>query len=252
MPVLRSNGAGPNPGWPDGGNATLGKRNSLTSGVGILYRPPSVPDATGRRAGSPNPVGVTDEAYFSTKQQGAQAPSWVPSQDGGQVRSPDTEPSPGEGTQDPERIAGRAGGARLLPATRSGEMSTIDEKCRQARLGTIRHRRDFLKAARGRRFTAPTLMMQARCRGDGEPPDGIRLGLTCSRKVGGAVVRNRAKRRLRAVAQEVLPLHGKSGWDYVLVGRAGTTAYHPFFDLIGDLRAALARVHGDTAGRGPG
>ena len=131
-------------------------------------------------------------------------------------------------------------------------MSTIDEKCTQSPLGTIGHRRDFLRVARGRKFTAPTLMLQARRREDGEPQGGIRLGLTCSRKVGGAVARNRAKRRLRAAAKEVLPLHGRNGWDYVLVGRVGATASHPFSDLIGDLRAALARVHGDAARRGPG
>ena len=126
-------------------------------------------------------------------------------------------------------------------------MSTNDETCRQARLGTIGHRRDFLKVARGRRFTAPTLLLQARRRGNGEAQDGIRLGLPCSRKVGGAVVRNRAKRRLRAAAQEILPLHGKDGWDYVLVGRAEATASHPFSDLINDLRTALVRVHGSAA-----
>ena len=123
-------------------------------------------------------------------------------------------------------------------------MSIIEDESRQARLGTIGHRRDFLKVARGRRFTAPTLLLQARRRGTGEAQDGIRLGLTCSRKVGGAVVRNRAKRRLRAAAHEVLPLHGKDGWDYVLVGRAEATASNPFSELISDLRTALVRVHG--------
>ena len=127
-------------------------------------------------------------------------------------------------------------------------MSRIDKKNSQACLGTIKNRSDFLKAARGRRFAAPTLLLQARHRGDGESQEEIRLGLTCSRRIGGAVVRNRAKRRLRAAAFEILPLQGRIGWDYVLVGRAQATVEQPFPNLIRDLESALARIHGNAAG----
>lgn len=71
-----------------------------------------------------------------------------------------------------------------------------------------------------------------------------RVGYTASRKVGNAVARNRAKRRLRAVARAVIPCEGRTGWDYVLVGRPGATAALPFPDLLADLSRALARVHG--------
>lgn len=57
------------------------------------------------------------------------------------------------------------------------------------------------------------------------------------------MARNRAKRRLRACAAEVIPKHGREGWDYVLVGRAGATVSRPFVDLVADLELALARVH---------
>lgn len=71
----------------------------------------------------------------------------------------------------------------------------------------------------------------------------MRVGYTCSKKVGNAVLRNRAKRRLRAAAAEVLSSDGQDGWDYVLIGKAGATVERPFQALIGDLETALARVH---------
>ena len=130
-------------------------------------------------------------------------------------------------------------------------MSNLDEISGRPKLGTIRRRSDFLKVARGKRFSAPTLLLQARRR-EGAGTDGdIRLGLTCSRKLGGAVVRNRAKRRLRSAARAVLPSHGRAGWDYVLVGRAVATVECRFSDLAKDLESALAGIHGNSAGNGP-
>lgn len=73
--------------------------------------------------------------------------------------------------------------------------------------------------------------------------EAFRIGFTCSRKVGGAVVRNRARRRLKAAADLVFSAKGRPGFDYVLIGRRETVA-RPFADLIADLEAALARVHG--------
>ena len=70
----------------------------------------------------------------------------------------------------------------------------------------------------------------------------LRVGFTASRKIGGAVERNRAKRRLRAAAAAVLPLSGHEGNDYVLVARPGTLT-RPFANLLEDLGAALAAAH---------
>lgn len=85
------------------------------------------------------------------------------------------------------------------------------------------------------------MTVQGRNRRDGDPV--IRVGFTCSKKVGNAVARNRAKRRLRAVAREVLNDAGQPGWDYVLIGRAGQTATRPYAALRDDLLQALQRLH---------
>jgi ribonuclease P protein component len=73
-------------------------------------------------------------------------------------------------------------------------------------------------------------------------PGAARIGFTASRKVGGAVQRNRAKRRLRAAAAATLPLLGRQGHDYVLVARTATLSRR-FAELIRDLSKALAAAH---------
>jgi ribonuclease P protein component len=104
-------------------------------------------------------------------------------------------------------------------------------------------RADFLRCARAGRQGTAGMMLQARQRRPDEGVTGIRVGFTCTKKVGNAVARNRAKRRLREAARLVLPDHGRDGWDYVLIGRETATAARPFEDLKRDLISALKKLH---------
>jgi ribonuclease P protein component len=115
------------------------------------------------------------------------------------------------------------------------------------RIETLRHRPDFLRAAQGRRQGTPGFLLQARKRGPEEAtaPGLLRVGFTCSRKVGNAVARNRARRRLREIARSILPQAGCPGWDYVLVGRPEATVTRDFAALRDDLRRALSQIHRD-------
>lgn len=107
----------------------------------------------------------------------------------------------------------------------------------------MRNRPDFLRAAQARRQGTAGFLLQARPRGEAEIAEVVRVGFTCSKKLGNAVMRNRAKRRLRALAREVMPGLARAGWDYVLVGRPGTTVDRNFADLKQDLADALSRIH---------
>jgi ribonuclease P protein component len=110
-------------------------------------------------------------------------------------------------------------------------------------LSVLTRRSDFQRASRGKRVTMPGFVLQMLYRSPSDEA-GIRIGYTCSKKVGNAVARNRAKRRLREIARAHLPAAGKSGCDYVLVGRNTVTAALPFARLLEDLENALGILHG--------
>lgn len=125
----------------------------------------------------------------------------------------------------------------------------------------LKTRRDFLRvAATRRKWVTPGFILQiapnpaaapAPADGSASPAAagssdsdtaGLRVGFTTSRKVGNAVKRNRARRRLRAVADQVMPQYAKPGYDYVLIGRADATVSLPFDQMLHDLRWALKRL----------
>ncbi len=90
----------------------------------------------------------------------------------------------------------------------------------------------------------PGFVLQARPRPAQDAADIIvaRFGFTATRKLGGAVVRNRAKRRLRALVRHLASRDAKPGYDYVLIAREGTLK-RPFAALLDDFRVALQKVH---------
>ncbi len=150
-------------------------------------------------------------------------------------------------------------------------------------LGRLKTRREFLRVAAARRKRVmPGLILQAARRRAAQTPlagqaplapdagqgkvartesateshvpdsrDAIRVGFTASRKVGKAVARNRARRRLRAAAAEVIPNLGRPGYDYVLIARKATLD-RPYTDLVADLCRALGDLGKGEKDRRPG
>jgi len=153
--------------------------------------------------------GMSDEADFSAEQPGAGAPARLPRADGDRGR-PQRDPRP--------------------PRTRPQEAVGVI---------TLTKRRDFLAANSGKRAPMPGFVLLVKARGDGDP--AMRVGYTVTKKIGNAVVRNRIKRRFRALAREILPQSGVVGADHVLIGRSdGLT--RDFAQLKADLTKALAKV----------
>ncbi|MFN3387863.1 MAG: ribonuclease P protein component [Allosphingosinicella sp.] len=103
----------------------------------------------------------------------------------------------------------------------------------------LTRRADFLAANRGRRAPMPGFVLLVRPREDGDP--AIRLGITVTKKIGGAVVRNRMKRRFRALGRALLPTRAVPGADHVLIGRAGGVE-RDYAQLRAELEKALAKL----------
>jgi ribonuclease P protein component len=168
---------------------------------------------------------MNNEAHLSAEQTRAQAPSWLPFPHGDQGRpqgsGPPSRPWPQEAFGLSEALA-RPSEKRLS-------------------LDRLRKRADFLRAAQGIRAVAGAVTLET-CPTPEPLPGHLRIGFTASRKVGNAVARNRAKRRLRAAAAALLPLLGRTGHDYVLVARPATVT-RPYNVLLADIAEALRKAH---------
>jgi ribonuclease P protein component len=109
------------------------------------------------------------------------------------------------------------------------------------RVTRLRRRAEFVAvAATGRRFVTPAFVLQLGRRPDATPGE-IGLGFTASRRIGKAVERNRARRRLREAARLLLPGPARPGYNYVIVARPAVLTW-PFARLSSELRTAFARL----------
>jgi ribonuclease P protein component len=161
---------------------------------------------------------MSDEADLSTEQPRARTPARLPFAHGDAGR-PQRDPRPAQPR--PQEAVG---------------------------LNTLTRRADFLAANSGKRAPMPGFVLLVRERDDGDPL--MRIGYTVTKKIGGAVVRNRMKRRLRALARDLLPESGVRGADHVLIGRAGGVE-RDFATLRAELVKALGKIAGSPQDRAP-
>ena len=117
------------------------------------------------------------------------------------------------------------------------------------RIARLKRRAEFLRvaAARRKRATPGLILQAAESQAANAVEGGFRVGFTASRRVGKAVARNRARRRLRAAVDKVMPSRAQPGHDYVVIARRETLD-RPFAELVGDLESALDRVAAPPAG----
>lgn len=167
---------------------------------------------------------MNDEAHFSAEQSGSEAPSRLSCPHG-----------------DPRRPQHHS----RAPCTRSQEPERLSDAGESASLAVMARRADFLAANRGMRAPMPGFVLLVRDRRDGDCAK--RFGITVTKKIGGAVIRNRMKRRFRVLARELFPNMGVPGADHVLIGRAGGIE-REFALLRAELEKALRKVaRGDSS-----
>ena len=156
---------------------------------------------------------MSDEAHLPAEQArpGAAARFPVPHGDGGRPQGPERAPGP-----------------------RPQEALGLNPK-----LGRVTRRTDYLAANQGLRAPMPGFVLLIRPRNDGDPM--MRIGITVSGKVGGAVIRNRMKRRFRALARATLPAAGVKGADHILIGRSQGIE-RDYALLEAELRKALRKL----------
>ena len=125
----------------------------------------------------------------------------------------------------------------------SSHLFLTENKPQTAKVKILKKRSEFLFVAKGAFLKTRGFLLQARKRENAGETSFMRVGFTCSKKVGNAVARNRAKRILREVARLFLLNHGRPGWDYVLIGKAKKTAELSFRELCDDFKICLSNFH---------
>ena len=114
------------------------------------------------------------------------------------------------------------------------------------RLGRILKRSEYLRIKHeGTSVATPGLVIQAVSGIDQREAPCPRVGYIVSKRVGNAVKRNRARRRLKSVAADILTRNGLPAWDYVFIGRV-TTLERSYDSLLEDAKVALRKIHEKT------
>ena len=108
----------------------------------------------------------------------------------------------------------------------------------------LKKRSEFLACAQAPSCAKGAVVVQARPRGD--ETSLVRVGFTATKRIGGAVERNRAKRRMREAARALLPEFATPGVDYVIIARGGVLK-RPWVRLLDDVKSALIRLAADRA-----
>lgn len=125
-----------------------------------------------------------------------------------------------------------------MPENQSGRAQS-----EEIEIGVLRKRADFVALRGGKKSGSPSFLLAAR--ENSAAGDRARIGLTVTKKMGNAVVRNRIRRRLREAARAVFPTHGAAGTDYVLIARPAAETRN-FAVLLDDMKRALLRLRSDT------
>ena len=102
----------------------------------------------------------------------------------------------------------------------------------------LKKRREFTFARDGITERRKSVVIQARARAGDDPGVHVGEGFTATKKIGGAVERNRAKRRLREASRRLLARYGRPGWDYVFIAREATLEVG-WSRLLDDMESAL-------------
>lgn len=167
---------------------------------------------------------TTHETDLSTEPAEAQAPPRFPRAHG--------ESGWPESRKIPPRQRPQAAFGLTRPASAPGGRGALA-------LEFLRKRADYLALRDGARAGTPSFLMVKRPRRDG--CETVRVGLTTTKKLGGAVIRNRIRRRLRAGVREVFPQNAEAGCDYVLIARAAAFD-RAWGELLDDMKRGLLRL----------
>ena len=176
--------------------------------------------------------GMSDEAHFSAEQSGSGTSSRFSASVVNSSGSQHSARTSGTRSEEAERVTTSA----FADVSKQASSAFADLS---SKMTAVQKRRDFLAANSAKRAATAGFVLQMRPRGD--DTDAKRVGFTVTKKIGNAVARNRMKRRLRALAREVIGQRGVAGADHILIGRSSGIE-RDFAKLRADLIYALNKV----------